>query len=48
MLHTDDIEKYGYTSTIIMSNFIDIAFLELVFKKINYNRKVISCDYRNY
>ena len=48
MFHTDDIDKDGYTSTLMMSNFIDITFLELVFKKINYNRKVISCDYRNY
>ena len=48
MLHTDDLEKDGYTSTLIMSNFIDLTFLEQVFKSIMYNRKVIACDYKNF
>lgn len=48
MLHSDNEENDGYTSTLIMSNFIDLSYLEQVFKKIKYNRKVIACDYTKY
>ena len=48
MQHTDDIIKKGYTSTLILSNFIDITFLEKVFNRIKYSRKVIACNYKDY
>lgn len=48
MLHSDNEKNDGYTSTLIMSNFIDLSYLEQVFKKIKYNRKVIACDYTKY
>jgi hypothetical protein len=38
----------GHSSTLIMSNFVDITFLEEIFKQINYPTKVIACDYKNY
>lgn len=44
MWHTDD-KKDLYTSTLIMSNMIDITFLEDVFKKIKYDREVVACEY---
>lgn len=48
MQHTDDIINYGYTATLIMSNFVDITFLEEVFNRIKYSRKVIACNYKEY
>jgi hypothetical protein len=38
----------GHSSTLIMSNFVDITFLEEIFKQINYPTRVIACDYKNY
>jgi hypothetical protein len=38
----------GHISTLMLSNFIDITFLEDVFKKIDFSTKVIACDYKNY
>jgi hypothetical protein len=35
----------GWTSTLIMSNSIDITFLEDVFMNVKYDRKVVACDF---
>lgn len=37
-----------YISTFIMSNFIDITYLEQVFKQIRYQDKVVACNYHDY
>ena len=46
MWHTGN-HKDLYTSTLIMSNFIDITFLEDVFKRIKYKWEVVACEYKN-
>lgn len=37
-----------YKSTLMLSNFIDIRFLEHVFGRIKYSAKVVACNYKDF
>jgi hypothetical protein len=41
-----DIKKKTYTSTLILSNYIDLDFLNVVFKKVKTDFGSIPCDFR--